>query len=114
MYMSKSDIEKIDEQIQSLLADKNDSLNSNEHIVFVDRLSTNNLEENEFTKRIEKIDDFEKKVYNDNFNKTNEFDTNKVVHVDEQLDDNSSDIFTIILILILIILALCIILLLLF
>lgn len=112
--MSKSDIEKLDEQIQSILdsnGDLNESAKDSGRALFVDRLSDDNCDEESSTKRIEKIDDIVEDAHKKVDGNTSQFDiagedeNNKILPVE---DDHNNGLR--ILLLILIILILCIIL----
>lgn len=120
--MGKSDIEKIDEQIKSLLeAEKNGNEEDyyDGHVVFVDQLDVDFQDDSEVTKRIEKIDDIEQDVYSEDSLDTNQFDNentkNEKNNQDEEKDDDLEEIkdegsLLLIFFLILIIFILCIIL----
>ena len=113
--MGKNDIDKLDEQIKSLLENEkniNDDSDNN-HVVFVDRLGSNYQNEEEFTKRIEKIDDIEKEIKEENSSDTEQVDFEKKVLEDKKEnneDDNEEGSLLLILFLVLIIFCLCIIL----
>ena len=109
--MGKNDIDKLDEQIKSLLENEkniNDDSDNN-HVVFVDRLDSNYQSKEGFTKRIEKIDDIEKKVYEKKSSNIEQFDCLKNVSEDQK-ENNEEGSLLLILFLVLIIFCLCIIL----
>lgn len=111
--MKKNNIEKLDEQIQSLL-DMNKGMNekkkNDNHVIFVDRLSSDNHSNEDTTRRIDKIDDVKANNHQQDSCKIDKSDEKVVAYSERQLDDDNHANFGIILVLILIILILCIIL----
>lgn len=120
--MGKRDIEKLDAQIKSLLEsekNKDEKVYNDGHVVFVDQLDIDSHDDNEATKRIEKIDDIKQEIYSEDSLDTNQFDNgndkNEKNNQDEENDENLEEIkdegsLLLIFFLILIIFILCIIL----